>query len=281
MLQIDIVVSLGIGAGFAFTATRQIEKTEKPAEPLEPGESLWARPPFSSPYFLQAVLFMAICFSPASILAFWGWTSWETMHLFTRDMAAIYMYLFCVALMVLTISGYVLARNMILAGRRYGAFLLTVIPFILMGLILTYGWDGTGYQRLFSIDKTVLAQWSDERLFSNIRAFAKTDIVPPLLAVGLLIAVPILLFTYTKNILNGYRLSDTAHENGTSMASVLAWLVFTLLVAPLLTSLVLFLLMTALGWAGILISLALLVLVLLKKGPYYRMYLALLGPEDG
>ena len=96
-----------------------------------------------------------------------------------------------------------------------------------------------------------------------------------------MIAVPVLFYTYSGNIVAGYRLSDKATGKKISMAYVLAVLLASLLVAPIFISLVLFLVMSTLGRAGILISLVLLVLVLWKKGPYYRMYLALLRPEAG
>ncbi|MBU0993350.1 MAG: hypothetical protein KJ737_12725 [Proteobacteria bacterium] len=135
MVQVDVFWSFAIGAGFAASASRQLETEEKP---------------FESRSFIYTLLWLSIFFVPSGATLLWGFPAWETMQVGTYDTIPAWLVaLFSGTNVTQGILGYWIAYRFIRNGKTYAANLMWVIGYFLMFFILIHGWDGTGYQRFF------------------------------------------------------------------------------------------------------------------------------------
>jgi hypothetical protein len=135
MVQVDVFWSFALGAGFAASASRQLQKEDKP---------------FESKYFVKTLLYLSIFFVPSGATLLWGFPEWETMQAGTyRTIPAWLVMLFSITNVTQGILGYWVAYRFVKAGNTYAALLMTLLGYFCMFFILVHGWDGTGYQRFF------------------------------------------------------------------------------------------------------------------------------------
>ncbi|UCD84184.1 MAG: hypothetical protein JSU92_13025 [Deltaproteobacteria bacterium] len=133
MVQVDIFWSFAIGAGFAASAAKQLEKEEKP---------------FESKAFIKNLLWLSIFFVPSGATLLWGFPAWETMQVGTyENIPAWLVALFCGTNITQGILGFWVTYRLIRARKIYAANLMWMLGYFCMFFILVHGWDGTGYQR--------------------------------------------------------------------------------------------------------------------------------------
>ena len=131
----DVFWSFAIGAGFAATASRQLEKEDKP---------------FEHRSFIYNLLWLSIFFVPSGATLLWGFPAWETMQVgIYQTIPAWLVALFNGTNVTQGILGYWIAYWFIRNGKAYMANLMWIAGYFLMFFILVHGWDGTGYQRFF------------------------------------------------------------------------------------------------------------------------------------
>ena len=147
MVQTDIFWSYAIGATFAAAASRQLKKDYDASK-----DTRW----FQSKHFVYAVLFLACLFAPTGSYLLWDFPQWETMQIAASHAAipAWFVSLFAISNVLLGVLGYWVGYGLIKRGRVHLAWLQVGIGYLIMAVVLTYGWDGTGWQR-FLYDSTV------------------------------------------------------------------------------------------------------------------------------
>jgi hypothetical protein len=133
MVQVDIFWSFAIGAGFAASASKQLENEDKP---------------FESKAFIKNLLWLSIFFVPSGATLLWGFPTWETMQVGTyKTIPAWLVALFCGTNVTQGILGFWVTYKLIQARKIYAANLMWIFGYFCMFFILVHGWDGTGYQR--------------------------------------------------------------------------------------------------------------------------------------
>ncbi|NRA63276.1 MAG: hypothetical protein HRU19_02265 [Pseudobacteriovorax sp.] len=153
MVQVDIFWSMAIGAGCAVSAIPKIV-----AETEEGVGGFWDG--MKSPYFLATLLFVALVFAPSGTMLLWSFTSWETMHVGTRDLPIWLVGGFAITNVSQCILGFLLAYWWIKNAKYYKAYLLFFYGYLAMFFVLAHGWDGIGYKRFFSASKDQIGDWT-------------------------------------------------------------------------------------------------------------------------
>ncbi|MCW5828361.1 MAG: hypothetical protein KIT79_03495 [Deltaproteobacteria bacterium] len=157
MVQVDVFWAYGFGAGYALSAHRQL-KADYDADPAKAEENQWY-----SKYFVRLLLFISILFAPSGIYLLWNFPDWETMQVATnhRSLPAWLVTAFAITNVTQGILGYWLTRKFITKGNSHGALLSFVLSYIGFFFILVHGWDGTGYQRFFSVNQQEFLTWGE------------------------------------------------------------------------------------------------------------------------
>ena len=75
MVQVDVFWSYGIGAGIAVANARQLDAAH-----------IAGQSAYDQTSFRDAALFLGTLFVPSGAYLIWRFTSWETMHVGTRDL---------------------------------------------------------------------------------------------------------------------------------------------------------------------------------------------------
>ncbi len=140
MVQTDIFWSYTMGATFAAAASKQLKRDYDATQGTR-----W----FQSNYFIYALLFLACLFAPTGSYLLWDFPQWETMQIATSHAAipAWFVALFAISNVLLGVLGYWAAYSFIKKGKTPLAWLQVVMGYVIMTVVLTYGWDGTGWQR--------------------------------------------------------------------------------------------------------------------------------------
>lgn len=232
MVQVDVFWSYSLGAGFALAAHQQIRKASQNTE----REFL----PWQAPWYVKMLLWQSIFFVPSGICLLWGFPSWETMHVGSKDMPTWIVTLFAITNMTQALLGYWLAQRAIMAGKSYRAFLHYVFGYFMLFFILVHGWDGTGYQRFFSPDKADLAVWT----WATAGRWVTSNVALTLYGMGV-IMLPILFVWMGQYIRDGI-----IDEGGkaVSVGSRVVWILLISFVGILASAIVASLMIHALGW---------------------------------
>lgn len=181
MVEVDVFWSYGIGAGFAFASSRAAKRMP------------FKQATFESLHFRNTLLYLALIFAPSGVALVWGFPSWETMHLGTRDMPHWLVGLFAVTNVSQGILGFAVTRWLSARGRVFEAYLQWVAGYFLMFFILVHGWDGTGYQRFFSPTPEHLAHWT----WATVPTWLTSGVAATLIVEGVFVIPPILYFMST------------------------------------------------------------------------------------
>lgn len=143
MVEVDVFWAYGFGASLALASGRQLVKREKP---------------FESRYYVNTLLFLALCWAPTGMLLLLRHSSWETMQAadtFYR-MNEFLILGFGLTNITQGMLGFWVGYRLMKAGKVYLANLNWLIGYFGMFFILVYGWDGLGYDRFF-YDRDMLA----------------------------------------------------------------------------------------------------------------------------
>lgn len=143
MVEVDVFWAYGFGASLALAAGRQLKKSEKP---------------FETRFFVQAILFLALCWAPTGMLLLIRHPSWETMQA-ADSLSSMNVFLilgFGITNVTQGMLGFWIGYRLMKAGKYYLANLNWMLGYFGMFFILVYGWDGLGYDRFF-YDRDMLA----------------------------------------------------------------------------------------------------------------------------
>jgi hypothetical protein len=138
MLQPDLFFAYGLSSGMAVAAGKQLKKQEST---------------FANKYFLSLVVWLFAFYVPQVFYLLRRFTGWESMFVIRdfNDVPAWLYGLYPGATLVMAALGFYVAAALLKSGRVRAAAAQFPIGILIACLIMTVGWDGTGYQRLFYI----------------------------------------------------------------------------------------------------------------------------------
>ncbi len=274
MVQVDVFWSFALGAGFAASAARQLEKEDKP---------------FESPFFVKTLLYLSIFFVPSGAILLWGFPEWETMQAGTyKTIPAWLVGAFTLTNLTQGILGFWIAYRFIRAGKLYAAHLMWALGYFLMFFILVHGWDGMGYQRFFYS----CSWWGGGRectpwtpgTYEVLRWVFLSPVAWTLYAMGL-VMLPLLFFWLADWVKRGYELADVDREKAASatLGGLIKHLCKMIFIEVLGAAIVASLLVHWLGWWwGVPLFAVLAYLALLRPGGiFYKDVAALTLEETG
>ncbi len=179
MIQVDVFWSYGVGASFAWAAKKQL--MNKP--PSRDGGGL-----LGNPFFSTTIFYLATFLAPSGLYLLWQFTSWETMHALDKTMPAWLVTAFAATIVTQGMLGFWVTYKLNNAGRHYMAFLQPMLGYFLMFFILAHGWDGTGYQRVFSENRAIFENWTP----AHITTWLLSDVSLTLGITGAVLIPPML-----------------------------------------------------------------------------------------
>ncbi|ORA29889.1 hypothetical protein [Mycobacterium aquaticum] len=244
MVQLDVFWSYSIGASLALSATHQLRSAARAPRHTPIDRPRW-QSALTDPYLTATMLFCAGLFAPSGAWLLWGFTSWETMHAApTHDALPVWLVaVFAATNTTQGVLGYLVTRWLITRGHMQWAFMQMVAGYFALFFILSYGWNGTGYQRFFSADATTFAHWTDAPASQNIRAWATSPVALTLYALlGMLVVV--MLFIMGRWHADGLRLTGRLGPRPLVALGLWATTMIVTLAAALTTGLLVHLL----GW---------------------------------
>ena len=178
MVQVDIPWTYGVGASFAVVAQRYL------------GERYGSwREGFTSWPFLQLAAFAMFVIGPFTAQLLSAFPEWQLMYATDGPPGPWTVAASMFALPLAGVLGYGVAWALLRAGRHYLAFCQFLAGYFLMFFGLSYGWDGTGHQRLFSVSREALADWD----WSEFSTWSTSEIAATF-NLHMLVIVPYLLF---------------------------------------------------------------------------------------
>ena len=191
MVQVDVFWSYGIGAGFAYSAQKQLR--DKPPTKENGG---W----FANKYFTLNLLYLATMFAPSGLYLLWAFTNWETMQAGDKDMPAWLVTLFAITNVTQGMLGFWVTYKLLEKGKRYAAFLQPLLGYFAMFFVLVHGWDGKGYQRFFSQNREEFLVWTPDHIVPWF-----TSPVAITLGVMGLVLIPVMVNWMSRWMLEGQR----------------------------------------------------------------------------
>jgi hypothetical protein len=247
MVQVDVLWSYALGAGFALAGTPPVGGAPRPiANPLADLDR--------DPGFQHTLLFLALVFVPSGAWLLWAFPSWETMHVGDADLPAWIVAAFSLTNVSQGALGYAIARALVRAGRRHAACLHFVGAYFGMFFILVHGWDGTGYRRFFSATPQELDGWT----WSTAAAWLGSDVALTLYGMGVVMLPPMFA------MMTG---SIARRDPGVRRLALVGWILAAALLLPLGGAIAASLLVHRLGaWLGATCAAMLLVLVARPRG---------------
>ena len=196
------------------------------------------------------MLYCALLFAPSGAYLLWAFPDWETMQVAHNhtSLPAWLVTLFAMTNVSQGILGYWVTAKLIRAGRRYAAFLQVGVGYFGMFFILVHGWDGRGYQRFFSANRSVFESWPHNPSFADALSRAGQWLTSPvaLTLAGMSVIVVALLWIMSVWLREGYRTTGLSHAPGPA-AIVVAFLGFVF-VAALGSAIVSSILIHLSGW---------------------------------
>jgi hypothetical protein len=259
MVQVDVFWSYGIGAGFAVANTLQLETQQKA------GKSA-----YDHTSFRDALLYLGSMFVPSGAFLIWQFTSWETMHVATRDQIPGWlMAAFTITNFTQGILGFAVASMFLRRRNQYGAYLQWLFGHFGLLFILVHGWDGTGYMRFFSTSRAEFAGWT----WATAARWFGSDIFFSLMTMGV-VMLPVLFGVMGRDLKRGYQTGGGARPASGSQASVVMlalWMFWALIPGVLISAIMASVAIRFLGWiAGALAFAAVIYAIGLRPGGLFH-----------
>lgn len=218
MVQVDVFWSYGIGAGFAVANTWQLEAQHNASKTA-----------YDHTSFRDALLFLGCFFVPSGGFLLWQFTSWETMHVATReDIPGWLMAGFTLTNFTQGILGFAVAAALLRRKQQYAAYLQWLLGYFAMFFILVHGWDGTGYKRFFSSTRDDLLNWN----WGTALRWWTEDVALSLMTMGI-VMLPLMFALMARDLKRGHSMSCLDEGLGQS-TPVLAVSLFAALIAGVL-----------------------------------------------
>jgi len=182
MVQVDVSWAFGVGASFALVAkTHLVERDRLAGGRYSDGFLSW-------PY-LQALAFAAFIIGPFTGQLLTAYPEWQLMYVIDGRPDP-WLVAGILALMPAAVTiGFALGWAAVRAGAAYVCYLLFLAGYFGLFFGMMYGWDGTGYQRLFSTSREAFEAWS----WDNAAAWNASDIAATF-NLHMAVIVPYLLF---------------------------------------------------------------------------------------
>lgn len=257
MVQVDVFWSYGIGAGFAFANTIELEAQQHAG-----------RTAYDHRSFRNALLYLASFFVPSGAFLLWQFTSWETMHTATRaDIPGWFVAVFSLTNFTQGVLGFAVAAAFLRRGRPYGAYLQWLFGYFGLFFILVHGWDGTGYKRFFSSTREDLLNWN----WGTAARWFTEDVALSLMLMGI-VMLPLMFALMARDLKRGYATNHFDERIGPSTLALALSLPAALLVGVLGTAIVASLAIRTLGPlpGGVLSAVAVYLLGLRRGGVFQR-----------
>ena len=184
MLQIDLLVSYGLTSVIALVSRKKLVREK----------SLWI-----NKYFVVTILWLTMTFAPQVVYLCWRFPAWESMFV-ARDGTEYPPWLASLAsigMIVMGVLGFIITASLVKKGRLNAAVAQAVWSLGLTGLLVTYGWDGTGWKRMLYAGSG--ADWA-AGIEYPIADFFAGPIAMTLILVEALVVVPycIIFFLFLK-----------------------------------------------------------------------------------
>ncbi|MDH2388507.1 hypothetical protein QCN29_06870 [Streptomyces sp. HNM0663] len=174
MMQVDFFLAYGTGAMFAVSATSQTQADRR--DPAGSGSRLISAP------VVTCALYLSLLLAPACVWLLARYPAWESMHMLQQ--APVWgMALFGVGTVAFGVTGCVTGLRLLAKGNPSGTYLNTIVPWTLVFVVLTYGWDGWGYCRFLSPTVFRLSSCSKRPLLEVAALWARSDVATALAGV--------------------------------------------------------------------------------------------------
>lgn len=184
MIQIQAALfwAYAIGATFALSAGRQLQVWER----INAGEGPRTRSRAAHPYLALTALFAAVLMVPTGLFLLWQNPAWATMHVADGHdgVWAGFVLFYAGGIPVAAIIGFLVAQGFVLVGAGYWAYLQCVGGYFLLFGTLTHGWDGRGYEGLFSPGARDFANWRQDGVANHVLDFLTSGTFLALLVFG-------------------------------------------------------------------------------------------------
>jgi hypothetical protein len=180
MVQIDLFLSYGLSSGLAIAAKRRIKS--------EPS-------PWLNRYTLSTLLWLALLFVPQVCYLLWRFPAWETMFVARghEDIPAWLVAALPAAMVILGLAGFLVTAYFVRLGKLLAAWLQFGVTAAVAVFLVTYGWDGTGYQRLLYAGDG--ADWAAGKEYA-LGDFFSCDVFISLAVLQSLLLIPFLYFLW-------------------------------------------------------------------------------------
>lgn len=258
MVQVDMAWAYGLGSSFAVAAQHHLAQRAR---------NRW-RDGFLSWPFVQLGVVIVIFPIATNVQLLWAFPSWQTMHAAEEPMNHWMLPLITTSLALLAVLGYGITLQLIRTKRSYAAFLQFIAGYLLLFVGITYGWDGTGYQRMLSVTRADFQAWD----WSKASTWSQSEIAK-LFNIHMALFLPVLFY------LPSYWIKHD-RENRVSQLKIIGLLALTILGVVLGSALLITLCLTNLGmpWNFALVVLLLALVAHPRRGLLKRMHAAIFPP---
>lgn len=274
MVQVDVFWSYALGSSFAFAASRQLASMKDAGSSRKKRNDISG--PFVNIFFVWSLVYASCLFAPSGAYLLWEFPSWETMHVWDRDLSSLLLVTFAVTNVTQSILGFWVTYRCIRAGNPYAGFLQVILGYFCMFFILVHGWDGTGYRRFFSATKENFLTWD----VANLPQWFTSDVAVTLYVMGVFL-IPLLFFLMARWLKDGYVIENAKPPTvgaGPGFAAIFALILLTVFGCALCSAITFSLLIHFTGWiiAIVVFTPAAYFLLLRRKGLFYLVYRSLL-----
>lgn len=174
MLQPDVFFSYGLASGLAIAAGRKLKNDDSP---------------FANKYFTGTILWLSICYVPQIIYLLFRFPAWESMFVIEKlsDLSPWFISLYFALVMVMGIAGFGVTQMFLKRGKIGAAIAQVAWSLSAATVLVTVGWDGTGYQRLFYAGTAI--DWANGVPYS-LADFFNGPVLPTLVWLEALVLIP-------------------------------------------------------------------------------------------
>jgi hypothetical protein len=135
MLQPDLFFAYSLSSGLALAASKKLKDTENP---------------MTSKYFMGTILWLSFLYVPQIFYLLWSFPAWESMFVFKElaDIPAWFISIYIVTIMTMGTLGFYITSTLIKKNNLKAAVAQVGWSSLAATIIISVGWDGTGYERL-------------------------------------------------------------------------------------------------------------------------------------
>ncbi|MFE4860968.1 hypothetical protein [Streptomyces sp. NPDC056670] len=280
MIQIQAALfwAYATGATFAVSAARQLQWWQRSVHE----EGVRTRSRAANPYLTLTVLFAAVLLVPTGLFMLWQNPSWATMQVAGdhHGVWAGFVLFYAGGTVVAALLGFLVAQSLVLVGAGYWAYLQSVGGHFLLFGVLIHGWDGTGYRRLLTTNRTALRDWPKDSVVNNLLHFLTSGTFLALLVLGAAV-IGTMLITEIGWLMEGWELPGADEDRKVPRVLAVAVAAAGVYGLPFVGALAASALLRLLGWPlGLPLFAVLAGLVLLARRSPVRLLYGLVGVPE-